>query len=83
MYDFEGRMRQWEAQRTLQDEARARTEFLNRPPARNPPELLKATRCKVLRSFYLKGCPVDVGATVELERHDALSLQALGKVEIL
>lgn len=66
------------------------TDYTNRfagvdlaPAPRNDPKLLAlvAVRCK--RPFWLKGKPVAVGAVVQLQRHDALSLQAIGKVEIL
>ena len=53
------------------------------PVPMNPPHLVAPTRCKVLRSFYVKGKPVPVGETVTLEYHLARDLAALGKVQIL
>ena len=62
---------------------RARSAFLRRPPAANPPELMKPTRCRVLRPFCVAGKRVEPGQTVELARHDAESMKAIGRVEVL
>ena len=61
----------------------ARRAELAKPPPRKPPELLKATRCRVLRPFSIAGQRVEIGAVVELRQRDAMSMRALGKVEIL
>jgi hypothetical protein len=53
------------------------------PNPKNDPALLRPTRCRVLRPFWLHGRAVEPGAVVELQRHDALSLQAIHRVAIL
>lgn len=49
----------------------------------NRPELLELIPVKVLKAFYVKGTVVNVGEVVEIERHLGLSLQSLGKCEIV
>jgi hypothetical protein len=66
----------------IEDRERDRLAELRRPPASNDARLLKPTRCNVLKLFYVGGQPVQIGATVSLEYHDAVSLQAQGKVLI-
>jgi hypothetical protein len=53
-----------------------------RPPP-DPPELIKPTRCRVLRGFFVAGELVEPGMTTTLPWYDANSLAALGKVEII
>ncbi len=72
-----------DAQRTLDDEQRERTAYLNKPFSGNPPELTAPTRCRVLRPFYVGGERVEVGTIVTLARHDAISLGAIGKVVLV
>jgi hypothetical protein len=50
---------------------------------RNDPQLLEPVRCRVLRTFYAGGRVVERDAVIELPRHDAVSLQAIGKVRLL
>jgi hypothetical protein len=70
--------------RAHDDQERERMAILNKLPAPNPPELLVPTRCKVLRAFYLAGGkPAAIGDVVTLQKHDAESLAAIGKLEIL
>ena len=76
-------MRAWRQGGVLEEQERSRLAELNRPPAANPPELLKPTRCRVLKPFFVGGKSVAPGTLVELQRHDAVSLAAIGKVEIL
>lgn len=58
--------------------------YVRGPLPKNPPELLTPTRCRVLRAFFIAADKVaEVGAIVTLQRHDATSLAAIGKVEIL
>jgi hypothetical protein len=46
--------------------------------------LLKATACKVLRRFQLAGGKIaEVGSVITLPRHDAESMAALKRVELL
>jgi hypothetical protein len=58
---------------------------LNRPVPHNlnAPELFKATKVRVLKPFCVGGESLEIGATVELQAHDAHSLAAIGKCEIL
>ena len=49
----------------------------------NDGRLLKSTQCRVLKVFCVGGQPLTVGSTVTLQAHDAMSLQALGKVALL
>lgn len=66
-----------------QNEAERNAVLDNYRPAPNPRELLELVSVRVLRPFCVAGKRVDVGASVELPRHDAISLQALGKVEAI
>ena len=52
-------------------------------PATNPPELLRPTPVRCLRPFWLAGRAVARDEIVTLQRHDAVSLAAIGNVEIL
>jgi hypothetical protein len=57
---------------------------LSRPFAGNPPELMQPVRCRVLKRFGIGGGEVgEVGEEITLARHDALSMQALKRVELL
>ena len=62
---------------------RERLAFLNRPPAPNPPALVAPTRCRVLVAFCVAGERIEPGEIVTLQKHDADSMRALGRVEIL
>jgi len=62
---------------------RERTAQLNAPPPRNDPRLMERVSCKVLTPFYVAGRVVEKGETVELVRHDAESMAALGRVKLL
>lgn len=53
------------------------------PHSLNAPELLRATKVRVLRPFCVAGKSLDIGTTVELQAHDARSLAAIGKCKIL
>lgn len=85
MNSFTTRYRTHQAQRAIDDAERQRTAFLNSPLPRilNDPALLVLTPCKVLKSFCIAGRPLVIGEHIELARHDAQSLAALGKVELL
>jgi hypothetical protein len=73
----------WRQGRAFEYLERERQAVLAAPAPRNPPELLAPIRCEVRRPFYLNGTATQVGAVVTLQRHDALSLEALHKVKIL
>lgn len=65
------------------DPERERLAILNAPPAPTPPELLKPTKCRVLKTFFVAGQRVEIGETITLPAHDAKSMQVLGRVELL
>jgi len=56
---------------------------LNAPPPRNDPKLFERIKVRIIKSFFVAGKVVEVGQRIELARHDALSMQAIGRVEIL
>jgi hypothetical protein len=62
---------------------RERIAELHKPFPGNPPELLKPTRCKVLRPFSVAGRRVEPDQVLELPRFDAESMRALGRVQII
>jgi hypothetical protein len=62
---------------------RDRLAILDKPPAPNPPELLKPTRVKVLRAFCVARARVEPGEVVTLPRADADSLVAIGKAQLV
>lgn len=76
------RLNRWQQWRTANEVERDRIGYLNGPLPRNAPELLEPTRCVVLRPFFVGGQSVEVGAVVTLPRYDAVSLAAIGKVEL-
>ena len=57
--------------------------LMNHRPAPNPPELIAPTKCKVLRPFFVGGKQTEIDAEITLQRFDAISLAALGKVELV
>lgn len=65
------------------------TDYINRfgvdlgPTPKNDPKLLEPVKVRVRRPFWVGGKEAKIGDQVKLARHDALSLQAIGKVEIL
>jgi hypothetical protein len=70
----------WHAQR----ETAAEVESVMRAPVpKNDPRLRELVRVRVRRPFRVKGAVVAVGDVVELERHDAESLAAAGRVRLL
>ena len=73
----------WSPRQIVDDSERARLAELNKRPAPNPPALLAPVRIRVLKSFYACGRRLEVNEIVELQRHDALSMRALGKVKLL
>jgi len=72
-------------QRGAHDEMeRERQAVLSKPPAPNPPELLAPVKVRVLKPFGLGADRIaQLGEIVELPRHDAQSLAAIGRVELL
>ena len=50
----------------------------------NPPEIMKPTRCKVLKpTFCVKGKQVQVDSIIVMPLHEALGMKSLGKVEFV
>ncbi|MBI5315040.1 MAG: hypothetical protein HZB34_03630 [Nitrospirae bacterium] len=74
--------RAW-ARGQLEERERNRRAELSRPPSPNDARLLRPTLVRVLKGFCVQGKLVELGATITLQRHDAESLAALGKVELL
>lgn len=66
----------------LEERERSRLQELRRP-VHNDQRLLAPTLVRVLKVFCVEGKPVPIGSTVTLAYHDAVSLQALGKAELL
>lgn len=74
----------WQQVQALDTVERERIAFLNNAPLpKNDPALLRLVRCRVLRPFHIAARRVEPGAIVELAEHDARSLAALGRVELL
>jgi hypothetical protein len=63
--------------------ARERRAELHKPFAGNPPDLLAPVRCRVLKAFYAGGRAVQPGEEITLAKHDAGSMAALHRVEII
>ena len=82
-WDMRTGSRDWQVRRDTSEDEQQRRAILNGPPPKNDPILFKATRCRVLRSFCVKGKPLPIGSECTLPRHDALSLAAANKVELL
>lgn len=78
------KMRQWERTQTANESERQRIAFLKGPLPQNPPEIMKPTRCKVLKpTFCIKGKRVELDTILTMPLHEAISLEALRKVMIL
>lgn len=70
--------------REFESMERGRLAYLNQPPPPNPPALLKPTRVRVIRAFFIRADLIaQPGEVIDLPRHDALSLRATKKVEFL
>jgi hypothetical protein len=80
---FETRFRNWTVAQAEVERERERLAYLKQPPAPNPAHLTTPTRCRAKGSFYVRGHCVLPGTILEIERHDAHSLAAIGKVELL
>jgi hypothetical protein len=73
--------RQGHAYSALEAEHRA---ILHQPPAKNPPELLAPVRVRVLKPFGIgAGRVAEPGTMIDLPRHDAESMAALRRVELV
>ena len=83
MRDVASRLQSWATMQAAGDAERERLAILNKPPPANPPELLAMTKVKVLIPFYVAGKLRRPGEIVEIQLHDAKSLAALRKIEIL
>lgn len=63
---------------------RRRLAEINKPFPGNAPELMKPVKVRVLKAFGIGARGIaEPGTTVELPRHDALSMAAIGRVELL
>lgn len=80
--EIERDAQRFHVRRQIEDSERDRLAELRRTPPPNDARLLRPTKCKTLKLFCIAGQPVQIGATVSLEYHTALSLQALGKLVI-
>ena len=69
--------------RQIDDEEAARRAILMAKPSLGDERLFTPTQCTVRKTFCVKGQPVEIGTTVTLPKHDADSLAALAKVELL
>jgi hypothetical protein len=83
MNDFKSRFANWTRNQNAAERERERLATLNQPPPANPLHLTAPTRCRAIKSFYVRGHCVLPGTTLELERHEAHSLAAIGRVELL
>jgi hypothetical protein len=81
--EIEADAQRFHVRRQIDDAEAARRAILNAKPSPGDQRLFTPTQCKVLKSFCVAGKPVQVGSVVTLEYHDAVSLQALNKVELL
>lgn len=83
--NFWGRFRNWNVARDGLEAERQRTAFLDqsRLPT-NSAHLLEKVRVKVLKPFGLGGGKrAEPGEVVQVERHLAVSMQAINKCEII
>lgn len=53
------------------------------PAPVNDPQLFTPTHCRVIKLFCVSGKPVEIGSVITLPAHDAESLKAINKVEII
>ena len=78
------RLYRWRQFEAAQESERSRLTYLKSAPLPvTPPELLKPVRCKVIKSFFVSGKPLQPGEIVSLPWHLAQDMKALHKVEIL
>lgn len=77
------KLNSWQRTNRALDYERERLAFLKSPLPKNDPELFTPTRCRVLKAFCIGGKPVTVGEVIVLAKCDALSLQAISKIEII
>ena len=73
----------WQHGRAFEEIERALLAELQRPFVGNDPKLLAPVKVLVRRPFYVAGKEMKVGEEIKLSRHDADSLRAIGKVQIL
>ena len=81
-WDVMGDRDSWAIRRESEAEQQRRV-ILNTPLPKNDAALFKATRCKVVRIMLHKASPFQSAQNCELPRHEALSLAAAGKVELI
>ena len=73
----------WQQGRAFATLERERLGALNAPPVRNDPKLMALVTCRVLKAFGAFGRRVEAGEEIRLPLHDAASMRALGRVEII
>lgn len=76
------RFRNWSAHNELEREEKDRITFLNGPLPKNDPSLFEMVEVKVLKPFFVLRVRMETGFVVQLPRHLALEMEAIGKVEI-
>ena len=81
-WDVMGDRDSWAIRRESEAEQQRRV-ILNTPLPKNDAALFTPTRCRVVRCFCIKGKPLPIGSECELPRHEAMSLKAAGKVELI
>jgi hypothetical protein len=81
--EIEQQAQKFHVRRHIDDTERNRQAVLMAKPSPGDQRLFTPTKCRVLRTFCVQGQPVEIGSTVTLAKHDADSLAALGKVELL
>lgn len=81
---FQSRFRNWQITQRAQEHESNRINFLKTAALpQNQPGLFHPTKVRVLKSFCINGKPVEVGTIISLPWHDAESLKAIGKCEII
>lgn len=82
--DFKSRFVNWQRSQAGMEYERNRTAHLNGPLPKNDPRLFEKVRVKVIRPFYNEGVlQTPESGVILLARHDAESLQAIGKVSLV
>ena len=78
------KMNQWQRTQNANESERQRIAYLKGPLPQNPLEIMKFVKVRVLRaSFCIKGKRVEADSILTMPYCDAVSLQALGKAEII
>lgn len=83
LHEIEAQAERFHVRRQIDDAEAARRAILNAKPSVGDARLFTPTLVKVTGRFAVGGKPQELGSTITLPRHDAISLAALKKVEIL